>query len=212
MLKRQEKKSAITSQRRQQILDAAREVLSKKGFDNGTTAEIAQTAGIAEGTIYNYFDSKRDLLIAIFKDSLPNPGLNPPTSEPSALYPIVREQLGYNFENEHMLFLLVSEVQRNPKFGSYFVSTVLDPINQLWKSALDLAISRGEIRAMNTDIAARFLQGLLMGLTLIYKIEGENGYLHKIEIDNLAKEVMDAITKKYLDNGPSLESTLGGGQ
>ncbi|MFL7790868.1 MAG: helix-turn-helix domain-containing protein, partial [Anaerolineae bacterium] len=41
--------------RRNQILDAAAAVFAEKGFHRTTTKEIASRAGIAEGTIYNYF-------------------------------------------------------------------------------------------------------------------------------------------------------------
>lgn len=51
--------------RRTQILEAAASVFARKGFHRSTTREIAAEAGVAEGTIYNYFESKRDLLIAM---------------------------------------------------------------------------------------------------------------------------------------------------
>ena len=51
--------------RRNQILDAAAIVFAEKGFHRATTKEIAQTAGVSEGTIYNYFDNKADLLIGM---------------------------------------------------------------------------------------------------------------------------------------------------
>ena len=47
--------------RRNQILDAAAAVFAEKGFHRATTKEIAKTAGVSEGTIYNYFASKADL-------------------------------------------------------------------------------------------------------------------------------------------------------
>ena len=64
---REERKEGITRMREQQILDAALAIFSKKGFAEATTAEIARTAGVAEGTIYNYFQSKRELLVAVVK-------------------------------------------------------------------------------------------------------------------------------------------------
>jgi AcrR family transcriptional regulator len=51
--------------RRQQILDGAAGVFAEKGFARATTKEIAQSADVSEGTIYNYFDSKADLLIGL---------------------------------------------------------------------------------------------------------------------------------------------------
>jgi len=46
---------------RQQLLDAAVSVFSRMGYARATTREIAQTAGVAEGTIYRHFADKREL-------------------------------------------------------------------------------------------------------------------------------------------------------
>ena len=51
--------------RRTQILEAATHVFSRKGFDGATISEIARAARLSEGSIYNYFRSKEDLLINI---------------------------------------------------------------------------------------------------------------------------------------------------
>ena len=65
MVKREDRKKQITQQRQEQILTAALQVFSRLGFDRATIPDIAGEAGIAVGTIYNYYESKRDLLIAI---------------------------------------------------------------------------------------------------------------------------------------------------
>ena len=51
--------------RRESIIQAAIEVFSKKGFQAATISEIAQTAGVAEGSIYQYFKNKEDLFFSI---------------------------------------------------------------------------------------------------------------------------------------------------
>ena len=55
-------REARTGERRAQILRAALEVFSRRGFHGATIREIASTAGLAEGTIYLYFPSKQDVL------------------------------------------------------------------------------------------------------------------------------------------------------
>lgn len=47
------------------ILSAARQVISVKGYENVLLADIARQAGIVEGTIYRYFENKRDLLVKV---------------------------------------------------------------------------------------------------------------------------------------------------
>jgi AcrR family transcriptional regulator len=60
----------VTTQRgaetKQQLLDAATTVFSLRGFARATTKEIAQVAGVAEGTIYRHFADKQDLFYAAF--------------------------------------------------------------------------------------------------------------------------------------------------
>jgi TetR/AcrR family fatty acid metabolism transcriptional regulator len=55
---------------RRAILDAAVKVVAEKGYYSARTAEIAEKAGVAAGTIYNYFKNKDDLLISIFNERL----------------------------------------------------------------------------------------------------------------------------------------------
>jgi AcrR family transcriptional regulator len=50
--------------RRETVLDAAIRVFARTSYRGAGTAEIAQEAGVAEPTIYRYFDSKRALYLA----------------------------------------------------------------------------------------------------------------------------------------------------
>ena len=55
----------IREETRMSIIESAFLLFSGKGFKKTTTSDIAQKAGIAEGTIYNYFASKGEILITI---------------------------------------------------------------------------------------------------------------------------------------------------
>jgi TetR/AcrR family transcriptional regulator, fatty acid metabolism regulator protein len=56
--------------KRARILEGALRVLAVKGFYNTRVSEIAREAGVADGTIYNYFKSKDDILISLFEDRM----------------------------------------------------------------------------------------------------------------------------------------------
>src|SRR4051812_31026258 len=56
--------------KRERILDAAIKVFAAEGFYNAKVSQIAQAAGVADGTIYLYFKSKDDLLIQLFEDRM----------------------------------------------------------------------------------------------------------------------------------------------
>jgi len=54
--------------RRQQILDAARRCFSRDGFHNTTTADIVRESGVSQGTLYLYFATKDDIILALADD------------------------------------------------------------------------------------------------------------------------------------------------
>jgi TetR/AcrR family fatty acid metabolism transcriptional regulator len=58
--------------KRERILRAAVDVFAEHGYFNAKVAQIAKSAGVADGTIYLYFDGKEDLLITIFREHTRN--------------------------------------------------------------------------------------------------------------------------------------------
>lgn len=58
--------------KRERILRAAVDVFAQNGYFNAKVSEIAKSAGVADGTIYLYFDGKEDLLITIFREHTRN--------------------------------------------------------------------------------------------------------------------------------------------
>lgn len=55
--------------KRTQIFGAALKLFVEFGFHGTPTSKIAQEAGVANGTLFHYFPTKDDLIIALFKDS-----------------------------------------------------------------------------------------------------------------------------------------------
>ncbi|HEX7758375.1 MAG TPA: TetR/AcrR family transcriptional regulator [Caulobacteraceae bacterium] len=54
--------------RRQQILDAALRCFSRDGFHSTTTADIVRESGVSQGTLYLYFTTKDDMVLALSED------------------------------------------------------------------------------------------------------------------------------------------------
>jgi TetR/AcrR family fatty acid metabolism transcriptional regulator len=50
------------------IMSAARRVIADRGYENALMSEIAEQAGIVEGSLYRYFENKRDLLTKVVDD------------------------------------------------------------------------------------------------------------------------------------------------
>src|SRR4030042_5498300 len=117
-MNKRDRKERIIKERGQQIFDAAVKVFSKKGFDQATIPDVAQEAGVAVGTIYNYYQSKHDLLLAIIKSYIVTESFidfleQPPESGAAAfLFFFFNERLNIGIDNTDVMQLLMSEIQR----------------------------------------------------------------------------------------------------
>ena len=50
------------------IMAAARSVFREKGYEDAPLSDIAERANVVEGSIYRYFENKRDLLVKVIED------------------------------------------------------------------------------------------------------------------------------------------------
>ncbi|MCZ2146816.1 MAG: TetR/AcrR family transcriptional regulator [Bryobacterales bacterium] len=64
------KHEILSEFRTAEILQAARTVFAEKGFSEATVDEIAEAAGLAKGTIYLYFPSKKEIYLAALKNGV----------------------------------------------------------------------------------------------------------------------------------------------
>lgn len=113
----------IREDRRRTIMDTALEVFSENGYAKASISEIARKAGVSKGLMYNYFDSKEDLLSSIMTE-----GLNEMFAffDPNKDGVLTKEEFTYFIEE---MFRLMS---RKRRFYKLYFSLVMQP--QVWKS------------------------------------------------------------------------------
>lgn len=70
MPRSEEQNETIRQESRKRILDQALTLFAEHGYDRTTVRMIAAGAGISQGLLYNYFRSKKDVLQALFEQSM----------------------------------------------------------------------------------------------------------------------------------------------
>jgi AcrR family transcriptional regulator len=199
MVTRQQRKEQAAEHRRQQILDAALRVFSDKGYGAATVPDIAREAGVAVGTIYNYYDSKRDLLmslIASYVVTKPFVGLLEQTLEVddrTFLSSLIEDRLASIMENIDSFLFLLTEVQREPALREQYTEQVLWPILVLLEKYLESRIASGTFRPLDTGITARALGGMMIGLILLWRLEGERSPCQSSPRRDLANQLADLV-------------------
>lgn len=152
--------------RKDVILKAAIKVFARHGFARSRTAEIAREASVAEGTIYNYFKSKDDLILTIFEQTWRDllQSLRDrlePMGDPIQKLGVVLETVLDLFEADPMLAeVFLVELRQSGKCFSYQPMSVILEFLDLLESVLKEGIDRGMIRA---DIDTKIARGLLFG-------------------------------------------------
>ena len=170
-----------------QILDGAAHVFARKGFHAATTREIAQAADVSEGTIYNYFDSKEDLLIHIMTQltagehhvtglhAVDRPdavGEGAPdaveqtlsTDMRDFLENVLRVRQAFVAENGPMLRAVVSEILIDRDFAQRYYQQLLAPTLELLELHLRARIEKGDIRPVDVPLFARYFLATNLGL------------------------------------------------
>jgi AcrR family transcriptional regulator len=159
--------------RRNQILDAAAKVFAEKGFHRATTRRIASEAGVAEGTIYNYFDSKGDLLIGIMMrlsavEDIGGELTRALNENPrDFLLAIARHRMALIEQNYETLQAVLPEMLVNAKLRDQFYQQFAQPLATLLEQYVQARIESGDVRPLNAPLAVRSVQGMFIGLMFL---------------------------------------------
>lgn len=150
------------------ILSAATEVFAEKGYHAARVTEIAQRAGVADGTIYLYFPGKEDLLIAVFRDGIGtylrhlHGRLDGIDSEEERLRVLVATHLSYLGSHPH--FARVTQVELRQPVGKIrqAINEIMDPYFHLIDSISEEGRKRGTFRPeLDRRLARRLIFGFL---------------------------------------------------
>ncbi len=190
------KKRVAVQAREQQILEAARDVFFKKGFAMATTAEIAGRAGIAEGTIYNYFPTKRELFISVIKDIVVTPPLLDIIGKMNG------EDIVANFRSLLMDRLelietrpigrmpaLMGEVLRDPELKALWLERFLQPFLDQFGTVYRFMEASGRFRTLEPDVVVRVMAGLVLGFILLNIFESGASPLDRFSREKIAAEM-----------------------
>jgi AcrR family transcriptional regulator len=205
MSDRDSRKKQITERRQGQILNAAMEVFSKKGYTSATIPEIARLAGVAAGTIYIYYPSKRELFIALLKkightvamlniiERMPVAGF------PTVFKNILQNQLAIARSTNMSSFLsLWGDIEREPELKAQLVRQLFQPAISQMEDFYRSRVAAGEFRQLDPAVAVRAMPAMTIGLTVLDKFEGDEGPLHRLPEDELADRINDILLNGLL--------------
>lgn len=162
-------------ERERRILSAARRLFDRKGYANTSMEEVADRAGLAVGTLYNYFSSKDQLLLAISRSDtarllkIGERILGDPPEDPTEAIAALTEVMVQGITaGERRLWreLFVASIAAPDTLGARLFALDMRLIAQL-TTMLDLLKARGSI---DPNVDSTRAAGLFYGICLTWTI------------------------------------------
>ena len=152
-------------QPRTRILQAAQRLFAAKGFEGTTTRDLAQTAGVAEGTLFRYFANKKAILVEVatsgWVDILTD--LLTELSEMGsykAIAQVMRRRMWNLQKNADIMRVCFMEVQFHPDLRDRIQTEVIDKMTSVAEAFFQTAIDKGIYRQMDAKLGAKVFLGL----------------------------------------------------
>ncbi len=198
ILSRQEQRNAA---RRAQILDAAARVFAEKGYPRATTKEIAARAEVSEGTIYNYFASKHDLLVGIMAQLAESEHLQerlaqaPKDNMQVFLATMLSTRQQFVRDNEPVFKATLSEILIDAHLGDHYYEELLTPALLAIEQHLQARIASGHIRSIAPALAARIFLSLTLGFFILQTLGDPPAQVNADDLIHLTTSVLlDGLT------------------
>ncbi|MBS0123366.1 TetR/AcrR family transcriptional regulator [Thetidibacter halocola] len=188
-----------------QVLDGAREVFLRDGFEGASVDDIARQAGVSKATLYSYFPDKRLLFMEVARaqcqhqadEALASFDLTRPPRE--ALTRVAHTFLGFIFSDmgQRIFRMCVAESDRFPELGRNFYESGPMVMRRALTSYLTAAVARGELRIDDMALAADQFAELCKADLWPKLIFGLKTRFTEAEIDRIVDGAVETFMARY---------------
>jgi TetR/AcrR family fatty acid metabolism transcriptional regulator len=168
------KKDVVAEFRTSGILEAARKVFADRGFHEATVEEIAEAAGVAKGTVYLYYESKRDVYFAALKFGIAQmyASLRHEVKKVAApeekLKALIAAKLAYFDENRDFFKIYYSELGNIPSAHPGGIDKELKVLYQDQARLVETILREGTrkkaVRSLRTEQTAFAISDIIRGV------------------------------------------------
>ncbi|MED0964020.1 TetR family transcriptional regulator [Bacillus cereus] len=192
------------NERQMRILEAAVDMFGEKGYAATSTNEIAKRAGVAEGTIFRYYKTKKDLLLAVVMPTLTK------FAAPFFVQAFAKEIFKTNYESyegllrvvinnrfefakKHfpMIKILIQEVPFQPELKSEIQQLVETELLSHFKKLIVKFQEDGKIIEIPPSSVLRLTLSAVLGLLLTrFLLLPEEKWDDEVEIENTIQFIL----------------------
>jgi len=159
-------KPSRSTDKRERILAAAVKVFAAKGFYCARVSDVAREAGVADGTIYLYFESKEDLLRGLYEETMTqiNLGVREITEGDESVYKKVSKFFEawaqFTLDDPALAEVMTVEIRESGKYMNEFAAPLFGEFLRCLVSLISEGQERGEFR---TDVSPKTVARAMFG-------------------------------------------------
>ncbi|MBI4963197.1 MAG: TetR/AcrR family transcriptional regulator [Desulfomonile tiedjei] len=182
------------------ILNAAKKVFAEKDFAKATISEIASLAGVADGTIYEYFQSKEDILLSMatnrFESYLEQvSGAFEIKSPDRKLRRLIRYHFSSFLSDTEFLKVFLLRLQMNDRF---FASKAFEAFSDYCRLIEDVIEEGKAAGVFRTTVNSRVFRNMFLGafshMAMRWFVLRESAYVDRMEeIDQITELLTSAV-------------------
>ncbi|MGB2908063.1 MAG: TetR/AcrR family transcriptional regulator [Candidatus Aminicenantaceae bacterium] len=196
-------------EKRAQILNVAIRIFAQRGVKNTKIADIAEVAGIGKGTVYEYFQSKDEIISASFRYFMEHVGevigwrvseLTDPLDKLMAYFSGWADILEGEFMGfiEVVLDFWAEGIREDKGVLAFNLAELYAEYRAVVEQLLDDCVSAGCIRPVDTRIVASVLLGTVDGL-LVQWVADRNAFDIKAAVEALPDLIIYGLKKENSD-------------
>lgn len=153
------------SETRRRILKAALKLFARQGYDRTTTRDLAEAAGVAEGTLFRHFETKKSILVQVATDGWVEilTDLLTELSEMGsykAVAQVMKRRMLHFHENADLLRVCFMEVQFHEDLRDRIQTEVIEKMTDVAEAFFQTAMDQGIYRKMDPRLVARVFLGM----------------------------------------------------
>jgi AcrR family transcriptional regulator len=191
----------------EKILESAIKLFSKRGFSATTTSEIAKDAGVAEGTVFRYYKTKKHLLVKVMgklievmsEELISNPvgkilKENKDKSDKDILKILLMDRLEMTNKYWDIIQVIITEIQFHEDIRESFIENVVFKGKGVLVAFVENGISKGRFKNFDSIVVSRALLGTFVAYIIQKKIMGGNKQIeNEQEIDQIIELFLNGL-------------------
>lgn len=205
------------------IMSAAIEIFAQKGYSATTTSEIAKMAGVGEGTIFHYYKTKKELLLAVpiylgnspltksFMEDFIKIFESPYEKFEDFLRDMVNNRREFLSKNIPLIKVLFQEIPLHPELRINISENILFPAMGKLTQAIDRFKEQGQIADIPSDSVVQLILTSVLGyfftrFIAAFEFEGD----HEKDLEYLVGYMLRGLCKTNtgLHNESSIEGVI----